>query len=109
MKMLMTMILALGLGAVSAEADGGPSVRRVFRAARVTRGNTNIMKVQPIDDAAWLWMPGDSGQSAIGERALGAHPRGGCEMEPVFLKFRNEFEAKEGDGPLTIDVSADER
>ena len=70
---------------------GGLSVRRVFREARVTRGNTNIMKVQPIDDAAWVWMPGDGG------------------TDTAFLKFRNEFEVKEGDGPLTIDVSADER
>ena len=86
-----------------------PAVKRIFREARVTRGNTNILKLQPIDDAAWLWLPGDSGMLKFGERALGAHPNNGGEMDPIFLKFRNEFEVKEGDGKLVIDVSADER
>ena len=40
-----------------------PFADRVFRDARVTRGNTNVLKVQPIDDASWLWMSGDSGSS----------------------------------------------
>ena len=86
-----------------------PSITRIFRAPKLTRGNTNIIKSQPIDDAAWVWMPGDSGIARIGEGSMGAHPYGGNAMDPVFLKFRNEFEVKEGDGKLTIDVSADER
>lgn len=64
---------------------------RIFRAARTTRGNTNILRVQPIDDASWIWLPGDDGTKL------------------AFLKFRREFEVKEGDGPLVFDVSADER
>ena len=104
------MAIALSLGSAwhccAAEA---PSVTRIFRPARVTRGNTNIAKVQPIDDAAWIWLKGDSGMSQIGEGSLGDHPSGGSAMRPTFLKFRNEFEVKEGDGRLTIDVSADER
>ena len=89
----MTLVVALGLGALSLSlfAENTPSVKRIFREPRHTRGNTNILKVQPIDDAAWVWMPGDSGAGV------------------VFLRFRNEFEVKEGDGKLTIDVSADER
>ena len=105
-----TLVVALVAGAASFTvlADT-PSVTRIFRAPRHTRGNTNIMKVQPIDDAAWIWLKGDSGMSQIGEGALGAHPSGGSSMRPTFLRFRNEFEVKEGDGKLTIDVSADER
>ena len=105
-----TLIVAFVAGAVSftALADA-PSVTRIFRAPRHTRGNTNIVKIQPIDDAAWIWMPGDSGMSKIGEGSMGGHPSGGAVTDPTFLKFRNEFEVKEGDGKLTIDVSADER
>ena len=73
------------------DAPERPSVRRIFREPRLTRGNTNVMKVQPIDEAAWVWMPGDGGQGVS------------------FLSFRNEFEVKEGEGKLVIDVSADER
>ena len=107
----MTFAAALGLGAVSFSlfAAEAPTVRRIFREARLTRGNTNILKVQPIDDAAWVWVKGDSGMSKIGEGTMGGHPSGGAVTDPLFLKFRNEFEVKEGDGKLTIDVSADER
>jgi len=68
------------------------AIRRIFREPRLTRGNTNIQKVQPIDDASWIWLPGDDG--------LGYQ---------TFLRFRNEFEVKVGEGNLVIDVSADER
>ena len=71
--------------------EGGAKVRRAFRDARVTRGNTNVLKVQPIDDASWLWLPG------------AAHDRF------CFVKFRNEFEVAEDAGPLVFDISADER
>ena len=89
----MTLAVALGLGVAShlVSAAEAPSVRRIFREPRVTRGNTNILKVQPIDDASWVWLKGDGGRDL------------------AFLRFRNEFEVKEGDGKLTIDVSADER
>lgn len=95
--------------AVRPAAPDRPTVKRIFREARVTRGNTNILKVQPIDDASWLWLPGDSGMMQLGERKLGSHSNNGGLMDPIFLKFRNEFEVKEGDGKLVIDVSADER
>ena len=105
-----TSVVALVAGAVSfAVFADAPSVTRIFRTPRHTRGNTNIMKVQPIDDAAWIWLKGDSGMSQIGEGVLGNHPSGGTTTDPVFLKFRNEFEVREGDGKLTIDVAADER
>ena len=68
----------------------GGGVTRKFREPRLTRGNTNVFRVQPIDEAAWVWM----------EDAPG---------EPVFLKFRKEFTVAPDDAPLVIDVSADER
>lgn len=93
---------AMGIG-----ASEGLSVKRIFRTPRYTRGNTNIMRVQPIDDAAWIWLKGDSGMSQIGECAPEDLPGGGISVQPTFLKFRNEFDVKEGDGSLVIDVSAD--
>ena len=85
------------------------NISRVFREGRATRGNTSVVRLQPIDEAAWIWMPGDSGMARLGESALGNHPSGGSEMDPVFLKFRRTFEVNEGDGKLVVDVSADER
>ena len=79
------------LRAAAMDAVEGARVRRAFRDARVTRGNTNILKVQPVDDASWLWLPG-----AANDRFC-------------FVKFRNEFEVAEGAAPLVFDVSADER
>ena len=86
-------VFALGLVAAAltvSAAPESPSVKRIFRAPRHTRGNTNVQWVQPIDEASWVWMPG-------------------ADADPVFLRFRNEFEVAEGEGPLVIDVSADER
>jgi len=68
-----------------------PVVKRIFREARPSRGNTNVMRLQPIDAASWLWLPGERSE------------------EPVFLKFRKEFTVATGEAPLTVDVSADER
>ena len=86
------------------------SVDRVFRDARPTRGNTNILKIQPIDDASWLWMPGAAAKAG-GKTDFWEGERTGkpVEGEVTFLKFRNEFEVAEGDGTLVLDVSADER
>ncbi len=80
---------------------------RVFREPRYARGNTNVLKLQPIDDASWLWMPGDSGTTETSD-AWGAHPEANANAGVKFLKFRCEFTAA-GDAPLTLDVSADER
>ena len=88
---------------------GRTGARRAFRPARVTRGNTNIISLQPIDRAKWLWMPGDAGIDQLGERVTGGHPGGAAQTEPVFLRFRKVFEVAKGDGTLVFDVSADER
>ena len=70
-------------------------VRRAYRDERPTRGNTNILKLQPIDDASWIWMPGDDGLVKGGD--------------VKFMAFRCDFESTEADGTLVLDVSADER
>ena len=89
---------------------GTRHICRAFRDARVTRGNTNILKVQPIDDASWLWMPGDDGLSQ-GKVDFWEGDRKGKSVEGdvTFLKFRNEFNVGKDDGTLVFDVSADER
>ena len=33
----------------------GAEVTRIFRPARNSRGNTNLIPVQHIDDASWIW------------------------------------------------------
>ena len=110
MKMKL-LCLALVAGAVSLDlsAVDAPSVRRIFRPARLTRGDTNVRRVQPIDEACWIWLPGDSGLARVGDLPDLRRVHGGSVMDPVFLRFRREFDVAEGDGTLTIDVSADER
>ena len=66
-------------------------VRQVFREERFTRGNVNLRRVQPIDEAAWIW-----------PKAVSC----GAGRYPV-VRFRREFTAT--DEPLRFDVSADPR
>ena len=79
--------------AVSAAVLQAHEVRQVFRAERFTRGNTNLVPLQPIDDAAWVWLDG------VGV-AKGANT--------PFVRFRCDFDAVAG-APLRFDVSADAR
>ena len=70
------------------------NVERVLKPARFTRGNTSILPVQPIDQAAWLSHPDIKDEVA--------HP-----PVPRVVRFRCEFES---DGtPLEFDVTGDER
>ena len=69
------------------------TIHRIFRDPRYTRGNTGITRIQPIDEAAWVWHP------ALVEEIPGLRPR--------VVRFRAEFDAT--DEPLVFDVSADER
>ena len=105
-----TLLAALAAAGSVCLAYGENAVRRVFRDARVTRGNTNILKVQPADDASWIWLPGDAVAEPDkvdfweGDR-IGKAP----DSNTRFLKFRREFTSAPGDGTLRFDVSADER
>ena len=66
-------------------------VKRIILPERLTRGNTAIVPMSPIDRAAWI-APADT-----------ALPPGG-----LFLKFRKDF-AADGRTPLRFHVSADDR
>ena len=72
----------------------GITVERVVKPPRFTRGNTSILPVQPIDQAAWLSHPDIRDEVAYPPR-------------PRVVRFKCEFES---DGsPLEFDVSGDER
>ena len=64
----------LGLSAAGAWAAPEAAVRQVFRPERLEAGATNIKVVQPIDEAAWIWM---KGEDVWGARRPSSRPRGG--------------------------------
>ena len=85
--------LLLLVAAAVATAHGA-SVERVIKAPRFTRGNTSILPVQPIDQAAWLSHPDIKDEVAYPQM-------------PRIVRFRCKFTS---DGtPLEFDVSGDER
>ena len=97
---------ALSAFADGVGAGGAPSVRQVFLPERLDAGATNIRPVQPIDEAAWIWM---KGEDVWGAEALAADAWQDPLPPPCsrFYRFRRAFTA---DGaPLRLDVSADER
>jgi len=103
MKFLPSLFAAmLALSAAAAENDP-PVVRKIFLPPRLHLGNTGIVALQPIDEAAWIWHP-DFGNAAAPSH--GDVFSGGWR-EPVLLRFRKEFEAAAA--PVRIHVSADER
>ena len=81
-------------------------VRQVFRKERFDRGDTNVRPQQPIDRAAWIWMPGCDkwGKAVFTE----TRPDDLERERAVFLRFGKTFESIPG-VPLELDVSADER
>ena len=82
------------LAAVAASVANGADVERVVKPPRFTRGNTSILPVQPIDQAAWLSHPDIKDEVAY-------------PPMPRVVRFRCEFES---DGsPLEFDVTGDER
>lgn len=96
----------LGLSAAGARAAPEAAVRQVFRPERLEAGATNIKAVQPIDEAAWIWMKGEDvwGAEALAADAWADPPPPPCSR---FYRFRRAFVS---DGtPLALDVSADER
>ncbi|MGN0854834.1 MAG: hypothetical protein ACI4R9_04865 [Kiritimatiellia bacterium] len=88
---------------LSAEAG----VRRLFREPRFMRGDTNLVKIQPIDDASWIWHPDDLALSE-GARSI-THDAQKGDAPATVMVFEKTFEVKPDDGAFTIDVSADER
>ena len=85
--------ILLSLLASSALSLHAFQVEQVFVKQRVTRGNVNLVPLQDIDQAAWIWLSG------VGV-AQGAYT--------PFVRFRKDFSAVPGED-LRIDVSADAR
>ena len=80
---------------------------RVFKPVRLTRGDTNIRRVQDIDDASWIWMPGHDVWGVEAECNAWNVRFGMTKAPDAFFRFRNRFVS---DGaPVKFDVSADER
>ena len=82
-------------------------VKQVFLPERHDRGNVNIEAVQPIDEAAWIWLPGHDEWGAATQFA-GLKPLKDDGAGGTFVRFRKAFAATDAT-PLRIDVSADER
>ena len=93
-----TCLIPLLLAASAFAAD----VRQFFRPERYERDRVNISPVQPIDEAAWIWLPGHDEWGAEHLFNKTAKTTG------MFVRFRKEFKVN-GAEPLRIDVSADER
>lgn len=78
-------ILVLSIALVCSVEAPGFEVRRIFRPERLTRGDTNVRVLQPIDEAAWIWTGGDPCWANVSEDAWSVKPAG----EPVeFRRFR---------------------
>ena len=83
-------------------------ITRIFRPARYTRGNTNLIPVQHVDDASWIWSTTNRPvMRQFDDWSTYTMAEGSSDVE--FLKFRKEFDVKEGEGELIFDVSGDER
>lgn len=93
---------ALAVAAVAAE-NTVPTATKVFLTPRLHLGNTGIMPVQPIDEAAWIWHPEFGNPKGPAHTDVFANGW----REPVLLRFRKQFEATIA--PVRIHVSADER
>lgn len=72
---------------------GASSSTRIFRPERYTRGDIGVRRIQPIDDAAWLWHP--------------SYAKEINEAPERYFRFRRAFVST--GGVVRIDVSADER
>ena len=98
-----TVAVVFPQAAIRAAEAGLPVVRKIFLPPRLHLGNTGLLPLQPIDEAAWIWHP-DFAKSPSPFR--GEFFSAGWQG-PVFLRFHKEFTATAA--PLTLHVSADER
>ncbi|MEI8288965.1 MAG: alpha-L-rhamnosidase C-terminal domain-containing protein [Verrucomicrobiota bacterium] len=102
LKFHLSLVIASMMLSASA-AENLPVVQKVFLPPRFHLGNTGILQLQPIDEAAWIWHPEFSPTS----KAARADAFAGGWREPVLLRFRRQFEAAAA--PVRIHVTADER
>ncbi len=97
--------LTLSLFAITSD---GADITRVYRPVRYSRGNTNLIPVQHVDDASWIWATTNRPvMHQFDDWSTYTMAEGSSDVE--FLKFRKEFDVKEGEGELIFDVSGDER
>ena len=80
-----------------------------FRPERHSRGDTNVTPQQPIDEAAWIWRRGCDLWGGAVFTDTRSDPETLSRVPQAFLRFRRDFDAPAGAGPLELDVSADER
>ena len=92
MKVPLIIAAALALGLSSADEAKSASTR-VFRAERHSRGDVGVRRIQPVDDAAWLWHP--------------SYAKEVSEAPERYFRFRRAFDST--GGVARVDVSADER
>ncbi len=91
-RILLLIMICLAELKVSA-MDKEFTITQIFKPERYQRGDTNVSRLQDIDDAHWIWHP----------TAIAVGDVGKC----AFLRFKREFTTNET--PLRFDVSADER
>lgn len=104
MHLLVSLLgLTVALPLFAATTNEMTSVRKVFLTPRLHMGNTGLVPVQPIDEAAWIWHPAFGNPKAPSRAEFFS----GGWREPVLLRFRKTFEATAA--PVTLHVSADER
>ena len=84
------LVLTAALAAMSLALEAEIKVERVFEKPQYVRGNVNVRRLRPIDDAHWVW----HSQPANGEKG--------------YFRFRRDFTLNER-AEIVFDVSADER
>ena len=100
-------LFVAAFAALFATASAHAAVERIFRPAVNTRGNVNIKRLQPVENASWVWHPEEK---SVGAGAMEITHGGQSGAKPsTVMVFEKDFEVKEGDGALVFDVSADER
>lgn len=86
----------------------GVEAVQFFRPERPTRGNVNVVRVQPIDDAAWIAYDTATRPKVFEDfNALHTFPKDATTGD--FYRFRTAFDVPDAAAPLRFDVSADER
>ncbi|MBR1608639.1 MAG: hypothetical protein IJ678_03375, partial [Kiritimatiellae bacterium] len=90
---------------------------QIFRPERHSRGDTNVTKQQPIDEASWIWRAGADQWGGAVFSETRTTPEVLARLPQSFWRFRRDFDVpaagSAGDPALPaefeIDVSADER
>ena len=83
MKSALAVVCAVSAVTLHGSQACGEVVERLYRTPRYERGDTNIRRLQPVDDAAWVWHPALTNEIAVAPER--------------YLRFRRRFEAPGGD------------